>query len=297
MKELIQSGRIEEVQGAQNAAYLLNDERMFLLTEYKILKNQTKDGFAPCAKLLFNGKIKLHYFTSEYKSLQSIMTVLDGDAFLTVMANLLHVLLELENNGFLNCRNLDLSWDKIFVDTGTLTVNLIYLPLNTPPLDRASFENDIRTQMIRIIASLQSLKPERANRICTQLASGNISFHELYKCFCEECKGNGRGIKNIQPELVFSSVNAPKQVKLRIHQPEYIIGKNTAAVNGAVTFNKAISRVHCKFIYQSGNYYIVDLNSANGTFVNGERISPQEQRPVKNGDVVRLANSDFMICI
>ena len=50
-------------------------------------------------------------------------------------------------------------------------------------------------------------------------------------------------------------------------------------------------------MYLDQRYYIVDLNSANGTFINKLRIPSGQRHPLKNGDVVRLANSDFMIQI
>ena len=80
-------------------------------------------------------------------------------------------------------------------------------------------------------------------------------------------------------------------------QSEFVIGKNPALVDGPITFNKAISRIHCKIVKEGEGYRICDLNSANGTYVNGERLEPNEQRIIKKGDIVRLANSDFEIII
>ncbi len=51
-----------------------------------------------------------------------------------------------------------------------------------------------------------------------------------------------------------------------------------------------VSRVHCEiFIDDEGNQFLTDLNSTNGTFVNGNKIS----QPVKLGnfDIVRAGNS------
>ena len=92
-------------------------------------------------------------------------------------------------------------------------------------------------------------------------------------------------------------MNAPERVVLIVDKPEYIIGKNRAAVDGAVSFNKMISRVHCKVITAGGQYSIEDLNSANGTYVNHVRLQPRNPYPIKNGDIIRLANSDFQVLI
>ena len=58
-----------------------------------------------------------------------------------------------------------------------------------------------------------------------------------------------------------------------------------------------ISRMHCKIIRQGEQYAVVDLKSANGTYLNGIRLQANQATPIKNGDVIRLANSDFRVVI
>ena len=62
-----------------------------------------------------------------------------------------------------------------------------------------------------------------------------------------------------------------------------------------IDFNPAVSRIHCKINFESGEYYITDLGSANGTFVNSKKLAPQIPKLLTSGCVIRLANSDFKI--
>ena len=55
----------------------------------------------------------------------------------------------------------------------------------------------------------------------------------------------------------------------------------------------AISRMHARLEYRQGAYYLKDLNSRNGTFVNGERLMPQEARIVSHGDRVAFADVQY----
>jgi pSer/pThr/pTyr-binding forkhead associated (FHA) protein len=41
-------------------------------------------------------------------------------------------------------------------------------------------------------------------------------------------------------------------------------------------------------LFRSGNVFVVDERSTNGTFVDGHRLSPGERVPVKPGQVLRL---------
>ncbi|MBF0564950.1 MAG: FHA domain-containing protein [Nitrospirae bacterium] len=52
---------------------------------------------------------------------------------------------------------------------------------------------------------------------------------------------------------------------------------------------KAISKLHARFIFENGKWFIEDLNSANGTFVNNGKIPPHKMIPVKKKDIIRFA--------
>lgn len=56
--------------------------------------------------------------------------------------------------------------------------------------------------------------------------------------------------------------------------------------------SKVVSRRHCEFWYEEGKWYIKDVKSSSGTFLNHIRLSPPGQEskpfPVNDGDVVQL---------
>lgn len=55
----------------------------------------------------------------------------------------------------------------------------------------------------------------------------------------------------------------------------------------------SISRIHCKIDKAENKYYLVDLNSTNGTFCNGRRLASQERVEIQEGDLVKLADIAF----
>lgn len=55
-------------------------------------------------------------------------------------------------------------------------------------------------------------------------------------------------------------------------------------------FDKGVSRLHAKLKRQDKSFIIEDLDSANGTFVNGHSLATQEPYPLKNGDELRLGD-------
>ncbi len=90
-------------------------------------------------------------------------------------------------------------------------------------------------------------------------------------------------------------MQTPEKIDLIINKEEYVIGKKEDSVDGAVTFNNAISRIHCKIVFENGFHYIVDLGSANGTFVNGKKIEKENKVKINQGDKIKLADSEFIL--
>jgi hypothetical protein len=52
--------------------------------------------------------------------------------------------------------------------------------------------------------------------------------------------------------------------------------------------NKGVSRRHASVLWREGELHIVDNGSANGTFINGERLVPYQPWVLQHGDDVRL---------
>ncbi len=59
-----------------------------------------------------------------------------------------------------------------------------------------------------------------------------------------------------------------------------------------VLASKQVSRKHCEVHATADGLVIRDLNSANGTKVNGTRIPPQQDVPLKRGDRVEVGSKD-----
>ena len=73
-----------------------------------------------------------------------------------------------------------------------------------------------------------------------------------------------------------------------IHIGEMLtIGRN--AVNNLVLSDEVVSRNHALIRRESGDYVVVDLGSANGTFLNGQPVSIATK--IKSGDEIRMGDT------
>jgi hypothetical protein len=53
-------------------------------------------------------------------------------------------------------------------------------------------------------------------------------------------------------------------------------------------YEQGVSRIHAEVRLESDGIYIVDLDSANGTMINGKPLEPQRPALVHHGDIVQL---------
>jgi len=82
-----------------------------------------------------------------------------------------------------------------------------------------------------------------------------------------------------------------KEVKLP--SPKCLIGRAEGCHMRAQS--DAVSRRHCVIVTSENEVVVRDLNSRNGTLVNGNRIT--EETVLLNGDIVRIGPLEFEMCI
>lgn len=88
-------------------------------------------------------------------------------------------------------------------------------------------------------------------------------------------------------------IRAKNQEKIMLNKSFFRVGKERSYVDYCIGDNMAISRSHANFIAHDGTYFVVDTNSTNHTYVNGERIQSSVETAISHGDTIRLANEEF----
>lgn len=100
MNRLLEDGCISEMECGNNFAYILNNNALFLSTDYKVLQSQEEGHFVKCMKLLFNGKTQFYYLTNGAKSLKSMLhSVVDADSFIKIVMSIISEILLVKQIG------------------------------------------------------------------------------------------------------------------------------------------------------------------------------------------------------
>jgi len=58
---------------------------------------------------------------------------------------------------------------------------------------------------------------------------------------------------------------------------------------------EGVSRIHCCISKKENNYYLSDLNSTNGTYLNGKEVPPGKDALLSANDEIRVCSQEFYI--
>lgn len=127
---------------------------------------------------------------------------------------------------------------------------------------------------------------------------------ELYECTqllsivaeCSDIDDLDNNNQTITNTLCTQYVLLPEDVKykrLEILDFPFYIGKITDGMD-AVIMESTISRVHAKITKVDESFYITDMGSTNGTYINEENIQPHSRIEIKIGDILRFANVAYI---
>jgi pSer/pThr/pTyr-binding forkhead associated (FHA) protein len=92
-------------------------------------------------------------------------------------------------------------------------------------------------------------------------------------------------------KLLERSASGAERHEIAITKEEFLIGRGADC--DLRLRSKAVSRHHCLIRFQGGAVTLVELGSANGTFVNGQRIRSQAE--LKEGDEIGLGDFTFAL--
>lgn len=271
---------------------LLEDEH-FSLTGFKVMHSSELSGLIGCSRLRYNGRLKLVYHSGDMQPLSATIKTIDAQRLLPVLKDAADTALNVKSSGFLQCGNLVIGPDSLFMDAENGKAGLIYLPVSAA--DAESSASAFQDRLKELAEYIGEQRPELAEGAIGALSrklAGGLTLEETAEFLGLLASSD---TENGQPCIEIRALNAPYALSLRVNRPEYVIGKSVMGVDGTIGFNSAISRVHCKISLVDGAFYVTDLGSVNGTYVNHIRVTDANALPLRDGDILTLANSDFAV--
>jgi len=93
------------------------------------------------------------------------------------------------------------------------------------------------------------------------------------------------------PILTMTNKTTGEKAVFEIDQNVVELGRDRS--NFIVLNTRAISRRHAQIFKDGEQFYLTDLKSGNGTFLNNSKITPGEKTLLRNGDTVTIEDFEF----
>ena len=106
--------------------------------------------------------------------------------------------------------------------------------------------------------------------------------------FCTQCGEDLAQSREFQARLVLLSGSQNRAVYDLCRGDNYL-GRDVD--NSIVVSDQEVSKRHAMIHYDGKNYMVMDLNSRNGVYVNGARIT--DKQPLIDGSLIKLGSTIF----
>lgn len=286
---------IREVLCDANLSYMTKNKEDFLLTEYKVLHHEQNSYFVECCKMMWNENIQLYYLTSQYVCLSRICQQFDEKECFCILEELINILLLMKRTSFLNYRSVIINIDRIFIDLKTKKIKLIYLPfINRNYSDEMTFQKNLNSEMRRFIFNSRLNETEQGMDFLERISDKAISLEQIYIIL-----KNRESMHELNEQSIAKLVSTDRETPLTfiVSKEEYLIGRKADCVDGCIAFNRSVGRIHCKIKKRNNGFFVEDLKSTNGTYLNNIQLRSNVEYPIVNGDILMISNSEFLIKI
>lgn len=209
------------------------------------------------------------------------------------LLNLQELFFKEEENGGEVWKEYEIAGDETEVADLTVTN-----PQNSPKMDRIS---SIKKQMLQILEKgISWLYRDKLNRKKKEFSMPEIPVPAIRKKQMPQKIYPQEQDKNPLSEYTEKAITGVRLMYLGggeerdfvINKDVFLIGTDALAVDGILK-SRAAGEIQAKITKEEDIYYIEDMNSANGTLVNGEILIYKEVRRLKEGDRITFADISY----
>lgn len=214
------------------------------------------------------------------------------------------------HNEIINDKSIDLDLESAYIKENNATgktiktfIKLIFSGILL--VAGVLFENGLFYILGAIVLLLMTIfdmtKPTKTNEDNIDLAMQEYEVSEDVE--------NVYGMKRIQEEIVngdgvHDNIGVSKMIPLSNGMlseidldgtwETIVVGRGRKNADYVLASNQ-ISRVHASITRRNNQIFVRDRSSANGTFVNSERLTELQEYAIKPGDIVAFANEEFYV--
>ncbi len=286
-------------------AYTPDSDEKYSLLAVKTLIEANEDVLLKARMITRNGKDRIVYIVDGMGSYLALKKDISNYMRKEVFESLIHVISIVKRSPFWDLEYIDLRKEHIYLDQNTDTVKFAVVP---------RVFNDINTAKIEWTEQLLALFFDVTKEITddpdvSRIMDECVKISEMPEVL-DRYRETQKLIERLADNYTFTNNKRTTDKNVRNVILEYssdgghftfvdtiddfVIGKDNSC-DGIVNISQAISRRHCVLEKRDGRIKLKDLGSTNGTWLNGERVSTDDYREVKDKDTLKIADIAFTV--
>ena len=267
--------------------FLFNSEEVLDKSALEYLEQEEIPGILPCKWIRWNNMIQLVYFTDGLKSITDISEGISFDTIKKVGLEIVDYVKQLEETDELSIENVIWDLESIYIDDAEQAY-LICLPAVLP--DDVLESKIYIKRVYSLLVELFKLNPE-GDFTCRQ-----IEYQQ------EKDEGNWPVLREVlerpalkdDDKITLRSVNLPEPLVFTIGHEEFFIGSDEGGVDGCIDMPE-VNPLHALIGWNDISFFVQDLNTTTGTFLNDIRITPMTHVPFGTGSILRFGDCTFNV--
>ena len=182
---------------------------------------------------------------------------------------------------------------------GETAFDFLMARLTDPPLPLLQAKPDVPKIFVSILDKALAKNPKSRYQTMAEFSLALLEARDrLRSSVPGQPTGDTTSRELSQPKIRLKIVATGQEI-VPGRQPELIIGRAHKGSAPDIDLGPyggsqaGVSRQHSRLLYKDKQWYVEDLGSTNGTFVNGARLAPHRPVAFKDGDLIRCGQIEL----
>lgn len=242
----------------------------------------------PVRWIYFNNHVMVVYFPDDCEKLSDKIADYDVEEICRLEQQLLGIAVQCEKSGIVSLANLVWNIEDIYLDEDG-GVHMICLPTRLP-----ESREDTEIYMKRVYAMLEEMLQGKEG---SEEAVRQIEYRmdHNFGDWGQLAEALTRRRPEIDDTILLKSVNTAHPQQFRVGDRQFVVGSDPEKSNGVIKDSEQVAPAHAIIGWNGINFFVYDLGSEQGTYVNDTRIASGTEVPIGQGTVLKFGDCTFAV--
>lgn len=289
----------------EHISYTFESDDCIYMLGMKLIKRLEINDCIPVIKVLYNNVPKLLGGIDGLKKLSVVINEISNIDLNRALKKIAESLNIINESDFIKMTSVDINFNRLFFDMKNKCIKYVILPINVECdfHDGVGWSWQFRNTLLVLLSRILVNMPKKYNEAYSIISNMEnddktiVSYvlnYDLDNIILNE-KNENKTSKAYR--LILKHSGKAGDILFVINKEKYIIGKSAKTADGVIEGYDSISRRHCRICQNDNLFTVEDLESTNGTILNGYRLNSYEKYYINNGDKLVLADLEFDVIV